>query len=359
MWPYWVFFILPAVLAVKEPTRAWAQSPPRTYLALGAPWAIVALTTSLLVGLRDEVGGDWNNYLELTLELAASPLTEAISNIEPGYGALAWFAGRTDWLPLVNLICGCIFSIGLIAFCRSQPRPWLALAVAVPYLVIVVGMGYTRQGVALSLCMLGLISLTRKRSLAFVLWIASAALFHRSAVALLPLGVLVAPRGKLLNVVFILAACALMYQFVIRDSIDAFTTNYIEAEYQSEGALIRTLMNVLPAVLLVLHRRKLAWTPAERRLWIAIASLALGSSVWLALSPSSTAVDRVGLYLIPLQLYVFSRLPDLWGRTGTEKRLVVTGVVVYYAAVLFVWLIFATHSAFWIPYKFLPLSSQP
>ena len=65
---------------------------------------------------------------------------------------LNWLSIQMDWGILgVNLIGGAIFAFGLVAFCRRQPRPWLALAVAIPYLVIVVAMGYSRQGIALAL----------------------------------------------------------------------------------------------------------------------------------------------------------------------------------------------------------------
>ncbi len=43
---------------------------------------------------------------------------------------------------------------GLVQFCRKQPLPWLALAVAAPFIIIVVGMGYTRQSVALGFILL-------------------------------------------------------------------------------------------------------------------------------------------------------------------------------------------------------------
>ena len=81
-----------------------------------------------------------------------------------------------------------------------------------------------------------------------------------------------------------------------------------------------------------------------------MALLALACVGWLMVSPSSTAVDRVALYLIPLQLFVFSRLPDLMGR-GRGLRNWVMAVVAYYTAVLFVWLNFATHSQYWLPYQ--------
>jgi hypothetical protein len=58
----------------------------------------------------------------------------------------------------------------------------------------------------------------------------------------------------------------------------------------------------------------------------------------------STAVDRVALYLIPLQLFVWSHFPDVFGRPGRRNMVGVLLVVIFYATVLFVWLQFAHHS---------------
>ena len=93
-------------------------------------------------------------------------------------------------------MAGGIFAIGLVFFCRNLPRPWLALAVAVPYLVIVVAMGYTRQGVALGLAMLGLVALGKKGTGWFVFWVMLAATFHKTAVLLLPLAALAAAHNR-------------------------------------------------------------------------------------------------------------------------------------------------------------------
>ena len=70
----------------------------------------------------------------------------------------------------------------------------------------------------------------------------------------------------------------------------------------------------------------------------------------LLVLPSSTAVDRLALYIMPLQIAVLSRLPLILGR-----RLGVLIVVLYSVAIEFVWLNFATHARFWIPYQVYPL----
>lgn len=52
-------------------------------------------------------------------------------------------------------------------------------------------------------------------------------------------------------------------------------------------------------------------------------------------------------------MYVFSRLSEILGSQGDEKFWV-NAVIIYYAAVEAVWLLFATHAFAWLPYQFYP-----
>ena len=343
---YWVMFLVPAWASIAAPGK-----PRPAAKSLEMSWLMVGISLALLIGLRHQVGGDWGNYESHYLNMLGAPLSEALEKGDPGYYLLNWLSGEIGGgVYLVNLVSGTLFSVGIATFCRQQPRPWLALAVSVPYMVIVVGMGYSRQGVALGLAMLGMVGLTKKSNVQFVLCIALAATFHKSAVLLVPLAVLATPRGRLWTAMWVGITAGLLYYVLLADSVDSLVTNYIDAQYQSEGAAIRIAMNAIPAALLLLLRKRFLWQPAERNLWVTMALLSLGSVGWLLVSSSSTAVDRMALYLIPLQLFVFSRLPDLMGR-GRGLRNWVMAVVAYYTAVLFVWLNFATHSQYWLPYQ--------
>lgn len=346
MLTYWFMFLIPAWACIA------ARGKPRPVgKSLEMSWLMAGVLLALLIGLRHQVGGDWGNYEANYLNMLGAPLSEVLEKGDPGYYLLNWLSAQVSGdVYLVNLMCGILFSVGLVAFCRQQTRPWLALAVAVPYMVIVVGMGYSRQGVALGLAMLGMAGLARKSNLQFVLCVALAATFHKSAVVLVPLAVLATPRGRLWTGLWVGITAAVLYYLLLADSVDSLVTNYIDAQYQSEGAAVRIAMNALPAVLLLVLRKRFVWQPAERNLWIIMALMALASVAWLLVSASSTAVDRMALYLIPLQLFVFSRLPDLMGR-GRGLRNWVLAVVAYYAVVLFVWLNFAIHSRGWLPYN--------
>ena len=81
---------------------------------------------------------------------------------------------------------------------------------------------------------------------------------------------------------------------------------------------------------------------------------ALAFVLLLVISPSSTAVDRVALYWIPLQLFVWARVPDALGHPGAANAGLVYAVVGYSATVHFVWLFFAENANSWLPYQFYP-----
>jgi len=54
------------------------------------------------------------------------------------------------------------------------------------------------------------------------------------------------------------------------------------------------------------------------------------------------------LYALPIQLFVFSYLPDIF--KGKNSSILVFLIICYYALVLFVWLNFANHAQAWVPY---------
>lgn len=357
MWPYWLMFLLPAAAAVLSSEQRYLAGrwTDRGHGRRGLGWWGVALVVTLLVGYRMQVGADWYNYLGYLDRVRGATLSEVLAMRDPGYLLLNWLANEAGWgIVVVNLISGALFAAGLASFCRHMPRPWLALAVAVPYMGIALAMGYSRQAIALGLSMLGLVALQRESTLKFLVWVVLGATFHRTAVLLLPIAALASTRNRYWTATWVGVVTLLAYALFLEESVDALVDIYIEAQYQSEGALVRLLMNALPAALLLLRWGRFQFAPTEGALWRWIALISLGLPVVLFVSPSSTAVDRVALYMLPLQLVVFSRLPEVMGRRGLNNQGWAVMVVAYYATVLYVWLNYSTHAQYWLPYRFYP-----
>ena len=355
MWMYWIVFAWFGLMALTHmrPVSFAAIMPQRKSSWIGIAFAFLLLT--LTIGLRYEVGGDWQSYLGHVESASGQMLSETLAQSDPAYQFLNWIAANYGGgVYLVNTICAALFSWGLLAFCRIQPRPWLALLIAIPYLVTVVAMGYTRQGTAVGLAMIGLVALSERRMLRFVLFVALAATFHKSALILMPLPVLTDTRNWLWTGLWVGLTTLLFYVLLLQEAVDALVVNYIGAEYESSGAAIRVAMNAFPALIFLLWHRRFEMKPEQKRLWTWVSLGALGFVGLLWISPSSTAVDRVALYWIPLQIVIWLHFPDVFGRKGKRNPIWVMSVVTYSAAVLFVWLFFASHAFAWLPYRFYP-----
>lgn len=321
----------------------------RDHLAQSVAWGLITFAFTLAIGLRHQIGVDWFTYLRQFHLVATAGFSAALAWHDPGYYAINWLA---NWLGVgiygVNLACGAVLMVGVIAFARRQPFPWLALYVAVPYLIIVVGMGYTRQSASLGFLLLGLAALAEKHIVRFVLCVLLGALFHSTAVLVLPLAALASTRHRLWQFAWVGAVALLAAYLFLLDSAERYWVNYVEADYSSEGGLIRVTMNAVPAAILILFRRHLRLSHDDRRLWGWMSWFALACIPLVLLS--STATDRMALYLMPIQMFVFSRL-QLLARQPSLRALIVLGVIVYYALVQYIWLNFAVHAFAWVPYR--------
>lgn len=342
---YWLllgYFVAGAMLIRPRPGQ---RSGP-VLLMLGS------MLVALAIGLRYKVGADWETYSFMFSYASYASLPRVLSIGDPGYQLLNWTvqrAGAEIWV--VNLVCGAIFSYGLFRFARTQPDPWLTLVVAIPYLTVVVAMGYTRQAVAIGILMAGLAALERGASiLRFALYVAAAALFHKTVVAVLPLVIFASQRSRFLNLLAGIAGSILLYDIFLSQSVEGFVRNYIETEYNSQGAAIRVVMNLVPAIALFLFKRRLEFSPIELKMWTYFSIAALAMPLALIILPSTTVVDRLSLYLIPLQLAVLPRLAYLLRARNFGRFL----IIVYSALVLFVWLNFAVHADYWLPYRIYP-----
>jgi hypothetical protein len=352
MTAYILLFSIPAWLALGDAPQPDAK-PRNSNLS----WLALTFVFSLAIGLRHEVGGDWINYKGDIEYFASLDLLSALTEIrtsDPAFGLLGWLSPVLGGDHFVNLVCGTLFTVGLVSFCRNQPNPWLAFTVAVPYLVTVVAMGYTRQGVAIGLSMLGLVALSRGRLSSFLLWIGVAAAFHKSAVILIPLAIFSSSQRKWSAIFGVAIVGSLAFVLFLQEAVGRLVSGYVSDGMESSGALIRVMMNALPSGLFLFWRRRFSLSMSEQSFWTWMSIGALLFIPALLFSPSSTAVDRVALYWIPIQIFVWARLPQAISTGPRSERLVRHSVVYFSLVVLLVWLVFAVNSFAWLPYRFYP-----
>lgn len=308
---------------------------------------------ALMIGLRYRIGADWFSYVDIFRYSGQAALTDALDIGEDGYILLnrfVWKVGAEMWL--VNLVCAIIFSTGLYQFAKWQPDRWLTLVVAVPYLVIVVGMGYVRQGAGIGFLLLGLTSLFRTGSiLRLAIWLFLGSLFHASVLLMLPLILLGARSNILASLLVAALGSFFVVQYLFVELVEQYLFRYVTLEQQSAGAMVRVAMNVVPSLVLLIYGRRLNFAPIEFAVWRMFAVISLFMLGALFIVPmSSTGIDRLALFFIPIQLAVLCRIPRLF----ENERLGSMLVIVYSALVQWVWFTYGVFASFWLPFQWWP-----
>src|SRR5207248_2630423 len=142
-------------------------------------------------------------------------------------------------------------------------------------------MGFTRQGAALGFLMAGLADYIETRSLVrFAVYTLIGGLFHRTVLVFIPIILLAAGRNKVVSVLLALGAAVIGYFTIFTSSIEYYQTGYLNGRFDAAGAAVRVLMNVLPALLLLLTGDRLYRSREEKVVWktFAILSVAAGAA---------------------------------------------------------------------------------
>ena len=347
MLPYFLLFALPTMGAIF--------SSPDSNRREAVLWISFGVIMAFMIGFRYRVGADWG-WLQYFFQLLyGKDFGTAIRSTDPAYGALMWLvanSGLNVWV--INLVGGTVFAFGLLRFCRYESSPWITAVVAVPYLVTVVAMGYDRQAVAIGFVMIGLVSLQQGSFRWFAAMVVAAASCHISALLVAPIGLLGYRRMKVWQLVVVSAVGVAMALYMALESAQQLADAYFMAQYDSSGAVIRVSIVVSAAVGFFLLRRKLVRNVDEMRLWTAmsVGAILLVPMFWIV--PSSTAVDRLGLYFLPLELFVFGRLPSALARSPEIYQVLMAMIIIFSGVELYVWLRYADTAFTWLPYQLFP-----
>ena len=346
---YWLLFALPTIFYVTE--RRVSVFVNQIF------WVATAAVFAFFIGFRHEVGCDWYGYYSTYEAIASYTYSEFFGLVLSSglisrgllFYVLSYIIGQTSLgFHGFNLVCAIFLCWALFYFCRRQPYPWLACLIAVPYLVIVISMGYVRQSIAIGFLFFALTQLVQDRHWRYTTLILIGALFHTSLAFLFPL-VLISLYKKhrpLFWIVLVLIIVSGFYVFSIYSDMWNLYFNFDSGRYISAGALPRALLNAMPAVILLvicLQRRSIICEPA----WLVLALFSILGV--LVAQTGASGFDRLALYIMPIQLYAWPKIIELVA-TSSLKRLIACFVIVLYAGYQYIWLNFSDHASCWIPY---------
>lgn len=346
---YWLLFAYAAVMALIAPAQ-----PASGRVGLGQSLAVVgfAFAYIAIAGLRFEIGGDWLNYAGMYDLAGQSTLLEAMRAGDPGFGMLLWLSARAGWdIYPANALCAGLLVWGVVRVALTTREPWMAILASVPYLLIVVGMGYVRQAGAIGLVLLAIAEIGRRRWSGTVAALVLAPTLHLTSAITFPLVLRTLARGRRGLSVALLVAGAGIFAVLISTRYATYQQNYIDEEYDSGGAMVRLAMNALPSLFILLRWRHFPLQGRLRDIWLGFALANLAAVAAMALSPSSTAVDRMALYFSPIQIVMFGCMMDLLPLSRRMAFLVRSLGIVMLACVQVVWLTLGTYADAWVPYR--------
>jgi len=309
-------------------------------------WALFGFYLFFIIGFRHEIGGDWDVYLFIFNDIAGQPLVWAW---DPGYEVLNYILAKLGFgIYSVNAVCTLICIFGLMRFCFKQPLPWLAIAVSVPTILIVVYMGYTRQATALGFLFLGLSFLHEGRWKIFLFNIFVGCLFHKTLILTLPILVLGQNTLTLKNWLIISTFIFSIGLLFIDDFLKLYNMYIVRSwAVESSGAIPRLFLHSIATFTLLFNWSKWKAYYGNNGPWLGFALISVIALILVLFIP--TAIDRLAVYLLPLQVVVWSGLPPLIS-TSLYRTLLIISILTLYGLVMFVWLNFANHSFYWVPY---------
>ena len=344
MWIYASVLTIVGLFALLSLSLPSAAQSVRTILLAAA---VVILC--VFIGLRDRVGADWDTYETIFDMYAQTDVNSVLTTvpIEPAYAVLNY--GSTlvgGGIYVVNFVCAAIMIAGLVRFAYLvEIDALLALFVAAPYVLFAVGMGYTRQAVAIGLGSAALGYWVREKPKRFCLTVILAMCFHYSAVFLFLLVWMKNWRRVLIAIPVALVGGYLLVMAFYQQYFMLYVQN--TQDLHSNGVWFRLaiiLLGVSLATLQIKHWRQ------EPRLFRLIVS---GSALAVALIPlaivASTLADRICLYLFFIYLVAVARAIRL---SRFELRsATLAGIYVTTYASFFTWFVLSPYAAnSWIPY---------
>lgn len=306
------------------------------------------------MGARDTVGCDWWGYLHRFLVLRFNqPFSAILSDFdEPGFWLLMKFVRENGlhymWL---NFFATVLMVICFVVFCRAHRNSLVILALLFPVIIVQLGMSGIRQGVAVGFAMVATTAWMRGSRFWTAVWILAGSMFHASVVMFLPL---VPLAGRKVTTGWLFGAAALLSPvvvFLLGNRMETYSDRYLDSsEITSNGALLRYVLVLIPAVFFLKYKEKLRVAFPESFELMRLTTALTFSLIPVAIF-SSILLHRVIYYIMPLSIVTFVALADVAFPSMNRKSVLVFPLAVY-GLYSVGWFFISRHATYcYIPYQ--------
>ena len=313
---------------------------------------------SFFIGFRFNVGGDFFSYFNHIPvgDYDKTGLPKELSTNQYNYTLFELMMIFSNLLNtkvyLANFFSALFFSMSLYFFVIKRPLPWFALIIAYPVLIMVLGMGFVRQGIALSFLLFAFNSLQHNKYFKYILLIIIGSLFH---ITILFFILLIFTKIKSIKISYLLIFLLILLISLLNVDFDQFQRliqYYIldDSKPTSRGGIIRLTINIIPVFFFLKYYNNFKLYSADFLLLRYLCFFSIIVFLVSLIFPISTIADRIGLYLIPFQMIIYTNLIK-FTHDIKLKFIYISFISLFYFVILFTWFNFADNSFSWLPYQ--------
>ncbi len=310
----------------------------------------LSLITLFFFSIRNEVGGDWFQYLDIFNN------SNYKFNQDIGFFLLLKFLNllHSDYFTL-NFLISFIFLLGNYFFLKTLHNKFTIWVFFTPYFYFIVSMGYLRQALAIGLILIALFFIRGKYFKTSIMLLSISSLFHSTAIVLLPVFILTFIKNIKFNM-FIIFFLLILLMIIILFFIFQFNSFYykiydyiINPTVSSSGTIFRAPIIILSSIFILYF---FDFTKKSKvdivYKYYAIYSILLIPLFFL----STTILDRIYLYFYPMVGFFINEFILSFDKI-INQRLIKLLVVCISFIFLYVWLNFADNKSGWIPFSII------
>ena len=363
MIPYFIPFIFLTILTSLEFTKRFDFLIKNRFL-----YFLLALLLIFFIGLRYEIGCDWDQYKGLFekynsfsfMEILKGNYNSGIRLHELGHILITSISQN---IYILNLIYSSLFTLPLFYFCFQLKRTYFSLLISYPYYIIVVGMGPIRQAACISLFMVSILLLSKRKYYQHIFFSIISALLHQSSILFnsLILGSFISKLKKVKLTkknIFILIFTLFVLLYSLPTVLSKFSFyishyNYVDPKGvrlipPAKGAIFIWLINFFPSIIFLKNISKFNFEKSLNKILIILTTFEFLTFPMIFLN--SVIAYRFLLYFFPSSILITSYIPEL--ELLKIKKYFYFNIIISLSFIsLLVWLKFAFHASCWVPYK--------
>ncbi len=329
---------------------------------------LIALFFVIFIGLRYEIGCDWEVYKEMFERFSVDfnvIIKRHIGSEDfigyqkfPELGHIL-ITKISQNIYVLNLNYSILFTLPLFYFCSKLKRKYFAILISYPYYIIVVGMGPIRQAACISFLMLSILFLSNKKYYSYIFLTVISLLIHQFSIVFNTL-ILSSLLPKIRSIkfsklnIFLIILILLIFVYSIPAMINKISL-YFNLDSNgnitmpaAKSAILLWIMNFVPSLIFLKNKKKFK---INNNLKSIFTSFSIVEILMLPIVLINSVIGyRLLLYIFPTSIYITSLIPEL-NFLNIKKEYTVNFIISIAFISLIIWLKFAYHSSCWVPYK--------